>query len=120
MIETEEAMPVCPVCEVDDHLVLLDMEDSDLPESNNEESIVNYQFKCKECATETSVLNHGQCPFCGGEVMDIIDAEALRAASEEDETMEPLPIPVPDEDRIPLSTGRKEGLLARLLKRNKE
>jgi len=120
VIETEEAMPVCPVCEVDDHLVLLDMEDSDLPESNNEESIVNYQFKCKECATETSVLNHGQCPFCGGEVMDIIDAEALRAASEEDETMEPLPIPVPDEDRIPLSTGRKEGLLARLLKRNKE
>jgi PRTRC genetic system protein A len=121
----------CPNCNTDLHLVLLDMEDLrkfDIPYLTteveaDEPTTVDYQFKCKECATETSILNHGQCPFCGGDVMDIIDADALRAAAQEDETMESIPLPVPDEDKIPLGTRRKQkrkpGIFASLFKKDK-
>jgi PRTRC genetic system protein A len=119
----------CPNCNTDDHLILLDLEDLekfDIPHTkaevvDNEPATENYHFKCKECATETSILNHGQCPFCGGDVMDIIDADALRAAAEEDETMESIPLPVPDEDKIPLGTRKKQkrkpGIFARVFKK---
>ena len=78
-------------------------------------------YKCKECASETDTLNDGHCPFCNGEVMDSIDAEALRAANEADqELLTPIPLQVPDENRIPLGTGRKHkkpGVLASLFQR---
>lgn len=113
---------ICPECQVDDHLMLLDLDDINSKTSDDIPTADNYSYKCKECATETSVLNHGQCPFCGGDVMDIIDADALKVAAEEDETLETIPIPDPDADKIPLGTrkkARRPGLLARLLNKGK-
>ena len=173
VFNTTEDMPVCPNCEVDDHLVLLDAEEAydEINEGKSEadidwyrcntcnhvfsttslspeceqcntndnlvtlelggiptpyfpeEDAASYQYKCKECGTETSTLNHGQCPFCGGDVMDIIDAEALKAAHEADEEIQNIPIPIPDDEhRIPLASTkksrRKPGIFANLF-RNK-
>ena len=171
---TSEEMAVCPNCNVDDHLIMLDLEDiskidptafnaddnldwyrcdkcneifdtnssyPECPRCRNDKTLVklsmgqkpivsdsmmekrDYDFKCKECATETNELNHGQCPFCGGDValMDQIDQQALDAAREEDETLEKLPIP--DQESIPLASRRKQkrkrGVFANLF-RNKD
>jgi PRTRC genetic system protein A len=120
--DSEEDFPQCPVCQTDKFLT-----ETDFQNNINPDQEIFYHFKCKECATETNVLNHGKCAFCGGEVMDQIDAEALRAANEADETLETLPIPVPDQDRIPLATTkknkkrRKPGMFASLFQgRNKK
>jgi len=122
-------MVTCPNCNVDDHLILLTAEDLkfESDEKPNISTTENYLYKCKECATETSTLNHGQCPFCGGDVMDLIDVEALKpyAAVEEDATMKSIPLPVPNEDKIPLETMKKKskpkpGVFTRLFSRDKK
>lgn len=165
---TSDEMAVCPNCNVDDHLILLDLDDiqgderispsddvdwyrcdecneifdtvylePECPRCKNEKTLVklslqqkpivsdpipeSYNYKCKECATETSVLNHGQCPFCGGDVMDLIDQQALEAAREEDETLEKLP--VPDQDSVPLASRKKRrgpGVFAKMFGKDRD
>ena len=126
IFDTTSLSPKCPVCEKDDSLVLLNLNGNSAPYIPEEvkESISNYQYKCKECATQTSILNHGQCPFCGGDVIDSIDVEALKAAAAEDETMESIPLPVPGDNKIPLGSRKKQkrkpGILSRLLMKGKK
>ena len=126
--------PICPNCDTDDHLVELDpnevavlgKEDADEPDAVVEvPATKTYRYKCVECATESDVLNHGKCAFCGGEAEDLIENEAalkaLEAASEADQS---IPIPIPDQNRIPIATTkthRKPGVFASLFrKRNKK
>ncbi len=123
---TSEEMAVCPNCQVDDHLILMDVDDIQGDERITKDNYPacitpeSYNYKCKDCGTETSVLNHGDCPFCGGDVKDVINQQALDTATEEDETLERLPIP--DQDSIPLTSRkqkRKDGVFNRLF-RNKD
>jgi PRTRC genetic system protein A len=123
VFDTMEDNPICENCQSDDHLVQLHMEGDPTPYVPPEEP---FTYKCKACASEINVLNHGKCPFCGGDVIDMIDMEAALAAAEEaDETLEATPLQIPDEDRIPLGTRKKEkrkpGVFASLFnRRNKQ
>ena len=125
VIEDHSSTPVCNICEKDDQLVELHEEGEPTPYTSKGEA-TTYNYKCKDCATETDTLNNGQCPFCGGDVMDRIDMDAaIDAANVEDETLETTPLQVPDENKIPLGTRKKQkrrpGVFASLFqKRNKK
>jgi PRTRC genetic system protein A len=113
IFETSETNAICPICKTNANLQQLYEGNPQIPQKEPP----NFSYKCKDCGTETSVLNNGDCPFCGGEIMDNIDRDALIAAQEEDET---FPIPVPDTDKIPLTTSRKHGIFSRLFKKDKK
>lgn len=124
IFSTTDVEAVCPNCKVDDFLILLDEDDFKDFSARNINTPETYNFKCKECGTETSTLNHGQCPFCGGDVLNIVDEEYLKAAKEEDEAMKSLPIPIPDDNKIPIESEktqrRKFGIFANLFNRDKK
>jgi Zn finger protein HypA/HybF involved in hydrogenase expression len=121
IFNTTSSSPECEKCKTNDNLVILQLDGDPTPYLP--EDATSYNYKCKECGTETSILNHGQCPFCGGDVLSIIDEEDLKAAKEEDKNMESLPIPIPDQEKIPLASGktqtRKPGIFATLFKKGK-
>ena len=123
--------PECPSCHKDDNIVLLHEEGPPTPYKSTSQEPA-YEYKCKKCATESNTLNHGQCPFCGGDVEDLLRAhfkqkeeDALTVAAEADETLESTPLQVPDDDKIPLGTRKKKkrrpGVFASLFQgRNKK
>ena len=124
IFNTTSLSPECEKCKTNDNLVILQLDGDPTPYLPDDE-LDPYLYKCKECGTETSTLNHGQCPFCDGDVMDIIDAEALKAAHEADEEMQNIPIPIPDdEDRIPLASTkkkrRKPGIFGTLFRKDRK
>jgi PRTRC genetic system protein A len=112
IFETADTNAICPICKTNSGLVKL-RDSNEIPKRQESE----YLFKCLECGTESSILNNGDCAFCGGKVVDRIDQDALRAAQIEDEI---IPLQVPNEEKIPLAKqNSKRGVFARIFKKDK-